>query len=182
MPPGLLEDGILVVSIRGSPFTGSGKSFTPFSRTHSANLRAADCCLGLRLPLNAPGGSSALHAVGDTYLLLTRPSPQFNTLELRFQFRYAASQPPRLLQLDPHSLWFSPASSVPAAAPVRHKVEPEDVQKVLTDRGAPLRYNELRQQIMHRAECSKRTADLAIRRALQEGFIVHDNAQYRLPF
>src|SRR5436190_11138694 len=100
-------------------------------------------------------GSSALHAVGDTYLLLTRPSPQFNTLELRFQFRYAASQPPRLLQLDPHSLWFSPASSVPAAPPVRHKVEPEDVQKVLTDRGAPLRYNELRQQIMYRMACSK---------------------------
>src|SRR5439155_4453189 len=46
-------------------------------------------------------GSSALHAVGDSYLLLTRPSPQFNTIELRFQFRYAASQPPRLLQLDP---------------------------------------------------------------------------------
>ena len=37
-------------------------------------------------------GSSALHAVGDSYLLLTRPSPQFHTLELRFQFRYAAPQ------------------------------------------------------------------------------------------
>ena len=34
-------------------------------------------------------GSSALHAVGDSYLLLTRPSPWFNTVELRFQFRYA---------------------------------------------------------------------------------------------
>jgi RecA-family ATPase len=45
-------------------------------------------------------GSSALHAVGDSYVLLTRPSPQFNTVELRFQFRYAAQQPPRLLQLD----------------------------------------------------------------------------------
>ena len=30
-------------------------------------------------------GSSALHAVGDSYLLLTRPSPQFNTIELRQQ-------------------------------------------------------------------------------------------------
>ena len=29
MPPGRLEDGILVVSTRGSPLTGSGKSFTP---------------------------------------------------------------------------------------------------------------------------------------------------------
>src|SRR3984957_1526637 len=43
-------------------------------------------------------GSSALHAVGDSYLLLTRPSPQFHTVELRFQFRYAAPQPARLLQ------------------------------------------------------------------------------------
>jgi hypothetical protein len=32
-------------------------------------------------------GSTALHAVGDSSLLLTRPSPQFNTVELRFQFR-----------------------------------------------------------------------------------------------
>src|SRR5215831_19188614 len=39
-------------------------------------------------------GSSALHAVGDSYLLLTRPSPQFHTVELRFQFRYSAPQPP----------------------------------------------------------------------------------------
>jgi RecA-family ATPase len=49
-------------------------------------------------------GSSALHAVGDTCLLLTRPSPQVPVVELRFQFRYAAPQPPRLLQLDPRTL------------------------------------------------------------------------------
>ena len=36
-------------------------------------------------------GSSALHAVGDSYLLLTRPSAHLSaTVELRFQFRYAA--------------------------------------------------------------------------------------------
>ena len=58
-------------------------------------------------------GSSALHAVGDSYLLLTRPSPQFNTVELRFQFRYAAPQPPRLLELDPSALWFSAAGVPP---------------------------------------------------------------------
>src|SRR5207302_2458828 len=46
-------------------------------------------------------GSSALHAVGDSYLLLTRPAPHLSTIELRFQFRYAASLPSRLLQLDP---------------------------------------------------------------------------------
>src|ERR1700757_3565295 len=38
-------------------------------------------------------GSSALHAVGDSYLLLVRPSPQIPTIELRFQFRYAPAQP-----------------------------------------------------------------------------------------
>src|SRR3954465_8317774 len=46
----------------GSPLTGSGKSFTPWSRTHWANLRLADCCLGDRFELNAPGGLSALQA------------------------------------------------------------------------------------------------------------------------
>src|SRR5437762_14294951 len=58
-------------------------------------------------------GSSALHAVGDSYLLLTRPSPQFNTIELRFQFRYAAPLPPRRLQLDSAGLWFSAAGAPP---------------------------------------------------------------------
>src|SRR5262249_3370176 len=62
MPPGLLEDGIFVVSIRGSPLTGSGKSLTPCWRTQAANRSASDCCFGLRFPLKAPGGSRALHA------------------------------------------------------------------------------------------------------------------------
>ena len=47
----------------GSPLTGSGKSFTPFSRMHSANLRLAVCCLGLRFELREPGGCRALHAL-----------------------------------------------------------------------------------------------------------------------
>jgi len=51
-------------------------------------------------------GSSALHAA-EGYLLLTRPSPQFNTVELRFQSRYAAPQPPRLLRLFSAALWLS---------------------------------------------------------------------------
>src|ERR1700756_1156790 len=77
-------------------------------------------------------GSSALHAVGDSYLLLTRPSPQFNTIELRFQFRYAAPQPPRLLQLDSSALWFSAAGEPPTeTAAERRKVEPTDVKKAL---------------------------------------------------
>jgi hypothetical protein len=94
-------------------------------------------------------GSSALHAVGDSYLLLTRPSPQFNTVELRFQFRYAAPQPPRLLELDPSALWFSPAGAPPVVmSAARRKVGSADVRQALTELGAQARYNQLRQQIM----------------------------------
>src|SRR5258708_19398349 len=64
-------------------------------------------------------GSSALHAVGDSYLLLTRPAPQLATIELRFQFRYAAAQPARLLQLDPRTLWSSSPDHPPTTAPTR---------------------------------------------------------------
>ena len=81
-------------------------------------------------------GSSALHAVGDSYMLLTRPSPQLATVELRFQFRYAAPQPPRLLELDPQTLWFSSTASAPAAAP-RRKVEKTDITQALANVGEP---------------------------------------------
>jgi hypothetical protein len=127
-------------------------------------------------------GSSALHAVGDSYMLLTRPSPQMPAVELRFQFRYAAAQPPRLLQLDPQTLWFSCAghpSATPAAA--RRKVEKADVQQALAEMGDQARYNQLRDQIMNTTECSKRTAQLAISEACQRGVIVQTNGQYRLP-
>lgn len=127
-------------------------------------------------------GSSALHAVGDSYLLLTRPSPQFDTVELRFQFRYAAPQPPRLLQLDSSTLWFSaagvPAAPTPAARP--RKVEPADVERALTELGASAQYNQLRQQIMTTTDCSKRTAQLAITAACQLGLLVHADGRYRL--
>jgi hypothetical protein len=128
-------------------------------------------------------GSSALHAVGDSYLLLIRPSPQFNTVELRFQFRYAAPQPPRLLQLDSAALWFS-ANGEPlkvAVAADRRKVEPADVRQALTELGAQARYNQLRQQIMTLTECSKRTAQTAIAAACQQGLIVQAEGQYCLP-
>ena len=127
-------------------------------------------------------GSSALHAVGDSYLLLARPSPQIPTVELRFQFRYAAAPPSRLLSLDPGALWFSASgSTVSASVPSRRKVEPADVQLALQTAGSPSAFNPLRQQIIQKSKCSKRTADLAIRRARDEGFIVHDGHQYRLP-
>jgi AAA domain len=128
-------------------------------------------------------GSSALHAVGDTYLLLTRPAPQFNTLQLRFQFRYAAPQPPRLLDLDSAGLWFtvSGQSSKPAVADQRGKVETADVRQALTKLGAQARYNQLRQQIMTLTDCSKRTAQLAIAAARQQGSITQADGHYRLP-
>jgi hypothetical protein len=125
-------------------------------------------------------GSSALHAVGDSYLLLVRPSPQIPTVELRFQFRYAPAQEPRLLTLDADTLWFETSTSSPTAVHVRRKVESVDVQRALQASGSA-RFNELRQQIMSQSECSRRTAHLAIRRACQEGSIIQDNGQYRLP-
>ena len=128
-------------------------------------------------------GSSALHAVGDSYLLLTRPSAQVAaSVELRFQFRYAAAPQPRLLHLDPRTLWFSPAGVSPAAAGVaRRKVENDDVRQALASLGQTARYNQLREQIMQRTECSKRTAQLAIAEACRQGWIVHDDGHYRLP-
>jgi len=126
-------------------------------------------------------GSSALHAVGDSYLLLTRPAPQLATIELRFQFRYAASQPPRLLQLDPRTLWFSSTEKPPAAAATRRKVEKTDITQALADVGDKVRYNQLRDQIMMATECSKRTAQLAIAEACQQGWIASANGQYHLP-
>jgi AAA domain len=129
-------------------------------------------------------GSSALHAVGDSYLLLTRPSAHLNAaVELRFQFRYAAPPPPRLLQLDPHSLCFSAAGLAPSkAAATLKKVEPEHVTKALAGLGQQARYNQLRQQIMEQTECSKRTAQLAIAAACRQGSLVQEHGQYRLPF
>lgn len=127
-------------------------------------------------------GSSALHAVGDSYLLLTRPSPQLATVELRFQFRYAAPQPPRLLQLHPQTLWFSPAASMsPAAAAPRRKVVREDITQAFVQAGNPARYTDLRGQIMQLTQCSKRTAQVAITEACQQGWILQTDGQYRLP-
>ncbi len=129
-------------------------------------------------------GSSALHAVGDSYLLLRRPSAQLNgAVELRFQFRYAAPEPARLLELDTRTLWFSAAGSAPvSAAAARRKVEREDVAKALAGLGQTARYNQLRQRVMESADCSKRTAQVAIAEACQQGVIVQADGQYRLPF
>ena len=126
-------------------------------------------------------GSSALHAVGDSYMLLTRPSLQLPTLELRFQFRYAAPQPPRLLELNPQTLWFSSAGPAPPKTAPGRKVEATDVSQALAQRGGQLRYNQLREEIMQRTQCSKRTAQLAITQASQQGRITQNDGQYHLP-
>ena len=126
-------------------------------------------------------GSSALHAVGDSYLLVTRPSPLLATVELRFQFRYAAPQPPRLLELNPHTLWFSATAGRPGPTLPRRKVDKNDVAQAMGKVGDPARYTALRSQIMQLTECSKRTAQLAISQACRDGWIVQADGQYRLP-
>ena len=42
--------------------TGSGKSGTPCSRTHCANLSAAENCVGVKCAFSEPGGCRDLHA------------------------------------------------------------------------------------------------------------------------
>ena len=124
-------------------------------------------------------GSSALHAVGDSYLLLSPLSSQLHTLEVSFQLRYAAAPPPRLLSLDPETLWFEDCTSTPAPVHARRKVESADVQRVLAGSGSA-RFNQLRQRSMDQSACSRRTAQLAIPRACQQGSIVCHDGFYRL--
>ncbi len=126
-------------------------------------------------------GSGALNAVGDSYVLLARPSADPNVVELRFQFRYAAARQPKLLALDPKTLWFSSAGDAPAVAKSRRKVEGSDVEQALAALGNQAGYNDLRGQIMTAAECSKRTAQIAIADACQEQRIIRDNGRYRIP-
>jgi hypothetical protein len=100
-------------------------------------------------------------------------------LELRFQFRYAPPQQPRMLELNPQTLWFSSVSGLmQAKSNPGRKVEIKHVSQALV---RPLRYNQLRQEIMHRTQCSKRTAQLAISQASQQGLIRQEAGQYHLP-
>ena len=124
-------------------------------------------------------GSSALFAVGDSYVLLTRPAPHLPTVELRCQFRYAAPEPPRLLALNPHTLWFAPTTA-PAPATPRRKVEETDLSRALATIGDHARYSELRAAIMQQTACSKRTAQLAITEACRHGGLVQVDGRYRL--
>jgi hypothetical protein len=60
-------------------------------------------------------------------------------------------------------------------------VELQDVTQALAAIGKQARYNQLRDRIMRTTECSKRTAQLAIRESCLKGGIVQDNGQYQLP-
>jgi hypothetical protein len=80
-------------------------------------------------------------------------------------------------------LCFSAAGLAPTRNAATHKkVEQEHVTKALAGLGQQARYNQLRQQVMDQAECSKRTAQLAIAEACRQGSIVQADGQYRLPF
>ena len=60
-------------------------------------------------------GSSALHAVGDSYLLLTRPSAHLPPpSSCASSFATPRPPQPRLLELDPQTLCFSAAGAAPA--------------------------------------------------------------------
>ena len=77
---------------------------------------------------------------------------------------------------------FSEAGLPPAKAAQRKKVEQQDVTHALAGLGEQARYNQLRQEVMHRTDCSKRTAQLAIAEACQQGLLVQADGQYRLSF
>jgi hypothetical protein len=81
-------------------------------------------------------------------VLVTRPSPQLATVELRFQFRYAAAQPGRLRELNPQTVWFSSTAAPPGPAAPRCKVEKSDLAEAMADIGDPARYTELRGAII----------------------------------
>jgi hypothetical protein len=113
-------------------------------------------------------------------VLLSRLPSETLTVELRFQFPYAAAPPPRLLSLDPHTLWFDTCSAAPALGRASRKVETADVRRALAESG-PARFNQLRQRIMDQSKCSRRTAQLAIQRACEQGSVVSNDGLYRLP-
>jgi hypothetical protein len=87
-----------------------------------------------------------------------------------------------LLELNPQTLWFSSAASPSrASAAPRRKVAREDIHQVFAQTGNPARYTDLRGHIMQLTECSKRTAQVAINEACQQGWILQSDGQYRLP-
>jgi hypothetical protein len=60
-------------------------------------------------------------------------------------------------------------------------VEIIDVKRCFNKTETVLGFNQLLHKIMTQAPCSKRTAQLAIQRACQQGAIHRQNGQYLLP-
>jgi len=69
----------------------------------------------------------------------------------------------------------------PAATPRGARSKPVDITQALVDLGGEACYNQLRQQIMSLTECSKRTAQLAISEAGQQGWLLDDDRHYHSP-
>ena len=80
--------------------------------------------------------------------------------------------PPSEIGAIGRRLWFSSAGQVPATPAARRKVENADVTQALAAIGDQVRYNQLREKIMNLTKSSKRTAQLAIAEACQQGWIV----------
>ena len=70
---------------------------------------------------------------------------------------------------------------MPAKSAPGRKVEIQDVSHALAQGGGQLRYNQLREEVMQRTQCSKRTAQLAISQAAQQGLVRQNAGQYLLP-
>jgi hypothetical protein len=91
------------------------------------------------------------------------------------------SKPPRNSQRKLTETMSSGAATSPPSAP-RRKVEQKDITETIANVGQQSRYTRLRGEIMNLTECSKRTAQLAISQAREQGWLVQANGQYRLPF
>ena len=131
-------------------------------------------------------GSSALHAVGDSYLLLTRPSAHLvrhRRVALPVSLRRSAGAAALAPTRPAHVVLFRRRpGAFPGTPPRARRWNQEHVTKALAGLGQQARYNQLREQVMDLTDCSKRTAQLAIAEACRQGSIVQADGQYRLPF
>ena len=128
-------------------------------------------------------GSRRLHAVGDSYMLLTRPSAQLahRRAALPVPLRRAAAAATAATGSAHVVVFRRRLRRLPSGRGAAKGGERRMCTKALAGIGEQARYNQLREQIMKLTECSKRTAQLAITEACQQGWIVQADGQYRLP-
>ena len=130
-------------------------------------------------------GSSALHAVGDSYLLLDAPfgpSVRHRRVALPVSLRRCRRSPDCCNWTRTRCAFPPPVWRPPRLPPRARRWNQEHVTKALAGLGQQARYNQLREQVMDLADCSRRTAQLAIAEACRQGSIVQADGQYRLPF